>query len=176
MLQVRIFNLRTWSCQSWDTWTFWRKLPFNLTKKGLFQNRMLTSPFSLHLFYNQKPSITIGSLRNYDSSKQYYLLALKKFRVWPLIIPQEFLISTESVDIDLDSNPSKVSQPCRQLSNVFDHPLNDKALKTYNVFASQDCNHSKLLFLTRQSNQNVFFSKKQNPHFPKSACYARVTS
>ena len=116
---------------------------------------MLTSPFSLHLFYNLIPSFTIASLRNYDPSKQYFLLAPKKFLVRPLIIPQEFLLSTESVNIDPDCIPSKVSQPYRQLSNVSDHPLNNKALKIYNAFASQDCTHSKLLFLTRRS-QNFF--------------------
>ena len=124
-------------------------------KKGIFQNRMLTSPFSLHLFYNLKPSFAIGSMGNYDPSKQYYLLAPKNFLVRPLIIPQEFPISTESVNIDPDRIPSNISQHCRQLSNVFDHSLNSKVLKTYNVIASQDCTHSKLLFLTKRS-QSVF--------------------
>ena len=70
--------------------------------------------------------------------------------------------STNSANFDPDCNPTKVFLPYPQLSKVFDHPVNDTTLKTYNVLASQHYTHSELLFFTSQS--TTFIVKKQYRH------------
>ena len=58
---------------------FWDNLPHNFTGKFIFQYRKFTSPFSFHLFYKLKSAYTIGSQRNYDPLKQYFLFTTKSF-------------------------------------------------------------------------------------------------
>ena len=73
-----------------------------------------------------------------------------------MIILQECLVSTDSVNFDRDGIPTTVAQPYPQLSKALDHTLNKKASKTYKTFASQHCSYSELLFLTAQS--DAFYS------------------
>ena len=70
---------------------------------------------------------------------------------------------------DTDKN---VSHPYLQLTKVFDHPLNDKALMTYNNLSSQAYTYNELLFFPAQS--IAFISKKQYKH--PSENYAQAVS
>ena len=57
-------------------------LPPKFTKNFIFWIRKLTCrPFSLHLFFHLKTAFTTGSLRNYDTLKQNYLLTPKFFLI-----------------------------------------------------------------------------------------------
>ena len=112
-----------------ETWKrFWDNLPTNFRKNFVLQNRKFTSPFSFDFLYNLKPAYTISSLWNFDVLKQYYLFTPKHFPDRPLIIPQECDISTESAQLDPDCILAIVAHPYPQLSEVFDQPLNEKAL------------------------------------------------
>ena len=82
----------------------------------------------------------------------------------------KFLLFTPH--IDQEKIPHKVSHPYPHLTKVFDHPLNDKAFKIYNVLASQDYTYNELLFLTAQS--IAFISKKQYKY--PSESYAQAAS
>ena len=151
---------------------FWEINPISSANNNyIFQNRKFTSPFSFHLSYHIKPEFTKGSLRNYDPIKQYYLFTPKINPDRPILIPQECLNSSDSLHIDQEKIPHKVSHPYPHLTKVFDHPLNDKASK-YNVLASQDYTHNELIFLTAQS--IAFISKKQYKY--PSESYAQAAS
>ena len=76
----------------------------------------------------------------------------------PPITPKNFLISSDSALLASHCMQTIVSQPYPQLSKVFDHPLNDKALKTQTVFASQHYSYSQELFVIAQS--TTFIAKK----------------
>ena len=152
---------------------FWETNPISSANNNfIFQNRKFTSPFSFHLSYHIKPEFTKGSLRNYDPIKQYYLFTPKINPDRPILIPQECLNSSDSLNIDQETIPHKVSHPYPHLTKVFDHPLNDKAFKIYNVLASQDYSYNELIFLTAQS--IAFISKKQYKY--PSGTYAQAAS
>ena len=60
-----------------------------------FQNHKVTSPFSYQSHYSFKHLFTIGTLRNYDPVKQYYILITYHDPTRPLFVPQETLIINE---------------------------------------------------------------------------------
>ena len=91
---------------------FWDNFPPNFTKKFIFQNRKIISPFTLHLFYILKTANTIGSLRNYGPWKHYHLFTPQNFPGGPLTIPRECILSTDSAHTDLDCTLTTVAE-CR---------------------------------------------------------------
>ena len=108
---------------------FGNKYPPNCTKKFIFEKTKFTSLFSLHVFCILKPANALSSLRKYDPLKHYFLKSQEKLPDARLIIPQECPIPTDSGHMDSDCVPTIASQSYPQLPKVFDHPLNDKALK-----------------------------------------------
>ena len=130
------------------------------------------------MFHNLKTAQTIGSLRNFDPLKPYYLFNPKEIPNRYLNIQQEFHNSSDSAHINSDCILTTVAQSYPRLSKVFDHPLNDKARKIYDTLASQHYSYSKVLFLTAQS--AVFVFKKNKLHntwtSSESVPYARVAT
>ena len=129
------------------------------------------------MFYNWKNAYTIGSLRNFDPLKQYFLITPKEFSDRPLNVPQECLVSTYCAHIYPEGFPTTVAQLCPHLTEDFDHPLIDEAL----IVGTSDSKHyscSELLFLTAES--GAFISTKQERQNtntnPQSVSNAQVTS
>ena len=56
-----------------------------------FQNHKITSPFSYHSHYSLHHLVTIGTIRNYDPVKRYYILSTYYDPTRPLIVPRETL-------------------------------------------------------------------------------------
>ena len=108
---------------------FWDNLLPSFIKDFNFQKRKFTTPFSLQLHFNLQTAYTNGLLRNYDPLKEQYLFTTKNFPDRPLINALGCLNSTDSAKFVFDCFPITVAQPYKLLSKVFDHPLNDKALK-----------------------------------------------
>ena len=105
-------------------------------------------------------------MRNCDTLKQNYLFTPQKFLDRPLILPGEHPIVTDSSHIDSDCIPTTVSQRYIHLSKVFAPPLNNKELRTNNVFTSQAYSYIELHFLIAQSTNLI--SKKQKQDTPQS--------
>ena len=82
----------------------------------IFQNKSLTSAFSLHLFHKLITAFTIRLLRNYDPLKQYYWVNPKNFPERLLIFPYEGLVSADSAHTDPD---------CIPITDIFFPPLTD---------------------------------------------------
>ena len=118
---------------------------------------MLASFSSFHSFYIQKLSYTIDLLEIYHPLKQYILSTPKK-PDGASINPQESFTSIGSAHIDPVCIFTEIFLPYLHLSEVFDHPLNDKALKIFH--ASQHYFHNELLFLIAES--TVFLLRRDN--------------
>ena len=58
----------------------------------IFQNHKFTSPLSYHSHYSLNHLFTIGTIRNYDSVKQYFILSSYHDPTRPLFVPQEELL------------------------------------------------------------------------------------
>ena len=57
----------------------------------IFQNHKFTSPFSYHTHYSLNHLFTIGTIRNYDPVKQYYILTTYHDPTRLSFVPQEAL-------------------------------------------------------------------------------------
>ena len=57
----------------------------------IFQNHKFASPFSYYFPYSLNHLFTIGTIRNYDPVKQYYILTTYHNSIRPLFVPQEAL-------------------------------------------------------------------------------------
>ena len=179
----------------WFEWTWFKsnfqsvnKKRVNLEKNNLGINFLPTS----QKFHPSKNEVLISFLNSFillsdtfmqtwlaesfDLLKPCYFVDPKIIPDKLLNIPPECLISTDSTNKDQDWIPTKVSKPFPLLSEVFDHPLNNKAPKTHFDPASQHYVHSELPFLTAQS--TIFNFKKQFWHisqnFSQSGSYAQI--
>ena len=72
-------------------YTFVRDNNINTTKSYIHINDQLTSPFFLNYGYKLKWDYTIGTLRNFDPIKNYYIFQPKEAPERPLIVPIEAL-------------------------------------------------------------------------------------
>ena len=136
---------------------FWDNFPPNLTKSFVFQNSKFTSPFSFICSVIWKLHIQLAG--NSDLLTQYYSFQPKHISDRPLIFQQECPIFTVFSHIDPDCIATTIAQPYQHLSKIFDHPLNDKALKIYNTVAIQQNSYGELLFF--HCSISRFSSKKQ---------------
>ena len=104
----------------------------------------------------------------------------KNFPDRPLIIPQDCLVSNDSVHFDPDCILTTVAQPHPHLSKVFGHPLNDKGLKTNKRVASQHFSYIELFFFFLPAQKAAFLSLAQYRDITstnsQSVSYAQVTS
>ena len=72
-------------------YTFLRDKNINTTKSHIHINDQLTSPYFLNYGYKLKWDYTIGTLRNFDPIKNYYIFQPKETSERPLIVPIEAL-------------------------------------------------------------------------------------
>ena len=72
-------------------YTFLRDKNWNTTKSYIHINDQLTSPYFLNHGYKLKWKYTIGTLRNFDPIKNYYIFQPKEAPERPLIVPIEAL-------------------------------------------------------------------------------------
>ena len=72
-------------------YTFLRDKNINTTKSYIHINDQLTSPYFLNYGYRLKWDYTIGTLRNFDPIKNYYIFQPKEAPERPLIVPIEAL-------------------------------------------------------------------------------------
>ena len=72
-------------------YTFLRDKNINTTKSYIHINDQLTSPYFLNYEYKLKWNYTIGTLRNFDPIKNYYLFEPKEAPERPLIVQIEAL-------------------------------------------------------------------------------------
>ena len=68
-------------------YTFVRDKNINMTKSYIHINDQLTSPYFLNYGYRLKWNYTIGTLRNFDPIKNYYIFQPKEAPERPLIVP-----------------------------------------------------------------------------------------
>ena len=76
-------------------YTFLRDKNINTTKSYIHINDQLTSSFFLNYGYKLKWDYTIGTLRNFDPIKNYYIFQPKEAPERPIIVPIEVLESCE---------------------------------------------------------------------------------
>ena len=80
-------------------YTFLRDKNKNTTKSYIHINNQLTSPYFLNYGYKVKWEYTIGTLRNFNPVKNYYIFQPKEVPERPLIVPIEALEPCEEYHI-----------------------------------------------------------------------------
>ena len=157
MIQIRISNHWLKNVSITRRTNVFRKHSPQFHKYFHFQNGKFTSQFSFQFVLKFE-----NCIYNWLAAK-LWSFGTKPF-VYPknnpdrsMTFPQKCSISSDSSHNNPHCNPNTVFQRYPHLSKVFDHPLNDKALKKYNTLASQHYSLSELLFLTAQS--SVSFRK-----------------
>ena len=73
----------------------------------IYMNRRFSAPLSYHSNYIVNPEYTVGTIRNYDPIKKYYILASYKHPDRPCFVPQEALTVTNDYMIP-NTVPQKV--------------------------------------------------------------------
>ena len=80
-------------------YTFLRDKQYTASKSFIHINDQLTSPYFLNYSYRIKWSYTIGTLRNFDPIKNYYVFQSKDEPERPLIVPLEALEPCEEYHV-----------------------------------------------------------------------------
>ena len=96
----------------------------------IFQNHKVTSPFSYHSHYSLNHLFTIGTIRNYDPVKQYFLLSSYHDPTRPLFVPQEALNVND--DFLLPNHiPNAVPNFFPKMNKLVETPLDDHSRSLY---------------------------------------------
>ena len=80
-------------------YTFLRDKQYTASKSFIHINDQLTSPYFLNYSYRIKWSYTIGTLRNFDPKKNYYVFQSKDEPERPLMVPLEALEPCEEYHV-----------------------------------------------------------------------------
>ena len=80
-------------------YTFLRDKQYTASKSFIHINDQLTSPYFLNYSYRIKWSYTIGTLRNFDPIKNYYVFQSKNEPERPLMVPLEALEPCEEYHV-----------------------------------------------------------------------------
>ena len=80
-------------------YTFLRDKQYTASKSFIHINDQLTSPYFLNYSYRIKWSYTIGTLRNFDPIKNYYVFQSKDEPERPLMVPSEALEPCEEYHV-----------------------------------------------------------------------------
>ena len=80
-------------------YTFFRDKQYTASKSFIHINDQLTSPYFLNYSYRIKWSYTIGTLRNFDPIKNYYVFQSKDEPERPLMVPLEALEPCEEYHV-----------------------------------------------------------------------------
>ena len=108
-----------------------------------FQNHKFTSPFSYHSHYSLNHLFTIGTIRNYDPVKQYFVLSSYHYPTRPLFVTQEAL----NVDDDflLPTHIPKFFFP--KMNKLVETPLDDHSRSLYTALVRKHYSLAQLNFL-----------------------------
>ena len=121
-------------------YTFLRDKNINTTKSNLHINNQLTSPYFLNYGYKLKWDYTIGTLRNFDPIKNYYIFQPKEAPERPPIVPIEALEPCEDYhtyhlegsvtnraffNVIQNNNERKVTEIEKEIRNTVKASIND---------------------------------------------------
>ena len=100
-----------------------------MTKNSVPEWKSYKSNFASFVLYS-------GTFKRNGLAENLFSFTPKLVSAEPPLFPKKCLLSNDSANIESDCIPTKVSQTYPHLSNVFDPPLKDKALKTfrYSIF------------------------------------------
>ena len=105
--------------------------------------------------------------------KKNNLLIPKKPTDRPSIFAEECLFLPYYVCVDPNIKPITNFHSFPHLTEVFDHPMTDKVLKTYKVSISQHYTRSKRTISAAK--ETLFFSNEQYCHSSQTECFAQLT-
>ena len=131
----------------------------------IFQSHKFTSPFSYHSYYFLNHLFTIGTIRNYDPVKQYYILTSYHDPTRPFFVPQEtfnvnddFLLPTHI--------PTAVPNFFPKMNKLEKTPLDNHSRSLYTVFVHIHHSLAQLKFIIAKLSS--FILKKQYNSFPST--------
>ena len=128
----------------------------------IFQNHKFTSPFSYHSHYSLNPLFTVGTIRNYDPVKQYFILPSYHDPTRPLFVPQEALNVND--DFLLPTHiPTAVPNFFPKMNKLVETPLDDHSRSLYTALIHKHYSLAQLNFIIAKLSS--FILKKQYKYF-----------
>ena len=128
----------------------------------IFQNHKFTSPFSYHSHYSLNHLFTIGTIRNYDPVKQYFILSSYHDPTRPLFVPQEALNVND--DFLLPTHiPNAVPNFFPKMNKLVETPLDDHSRSLYTALVHKHYSLAQLNFIIAKLSS--FILKKQYKYF-----------
>ena len=128
----------------------------------IFQNHKFTSPFSFHSHYSLNHLFTIGTIRNYDPVKQYFVLSSYHDPTRPLFVPQEALNVND--DFLLPTHiPNAVQNFFPKMTKLVETPLDDHSRSLYTALVHKHYSLAQLNFVIAKLSS--FILKKQYKYF-----------
>ena len=128
----------------------------------IFQNHKFTSPFSFHSHYSLNHLFTIGTIRNYDPVKQYFVLSSYHDPTRPLFVPQEALNVND--DFLLPTHiPNVVQNFFPKMTKLVETPLDDHSRSLYTALVHKHYSLAQLNFIIAKLSS--FILKKQYKYF-----------
>ena len=112
----------------------------------IFQNHKFTSSFSYHSHYSLNHLFTIGTIRNYDPVKQYFVLSSYHDPTRPLFVPQEALNVND--DFLLPTHiPNAVQNFFPKMTKLVETPLDDHSRSLYTALVHKHYSLAQLNFI-----------------------------
>ena len=112
----------------------------------IFQSHKFTSPFSYHSHYSLNHLFTIGTIRNYDPVKQYFILSSYHDPTRPLFVPQEALNVHD--DFLLPTHiPNAVPNFFPKMNKLVETPLDDHSRSLYTALIHKHYSLAQLNFI-----------------------------
>ena len=134
------------------------------TQNFIFQNHQFTSPFSYHSHYSLNHLFTIGTIRNYDPVKQYYILTSYHDPTRPLFVPQEALNLND--DYLLPTHiPTAVPDLFPKRNKLVVTPLDGHFRTLYTALVHKHYSLAQLNFIIAKLSFFIL-KKKQYKYFP----------
>ena len=129
----------------------------------IFQNHKFTSPLSYHSHYSLNHLFTIGTIRNYDPVKQYYILTSYQDLTRPLFVPPEALNLYD--DFLLPKHiPTAGPNFFPKMNKLVETPLDDHSHSLYTALVHKHYSFAQLNFIIAKLSS--FILKKQYKYFP----------
>ena len=111
----------------------------------IFQNHKFTSPFSYHSHYSSNHLFTIGTNRNYDHVKQYFILSYHD-PTRPLFVPQEALNVNDDFLLPTPI-PNAVPNFFPKMNKLVETPLDYHSRSLYTALIHKHYSLAQLNFL-----------------------------
>ena len=128
----------------------------------IFQNHKFTSPFSYHSHYPLNHLFTIGTIRNYDLVKQYFLLSSYHDPTRPLVVPQKALNVNDDFLLP-NYIPNDVPNFFPKMNKLVETPLDDHSHSLYTALVHKHYSLAQLNFIIAKLSS--FILKKQYKYF-----------